>query len=192
MTCFVKAGPEFRVDTRVNGTQADPAVAALALGGFVMTWTDNTYLLEELGGADVRAQIYGAAGERIGGEFLINTETIDHQRDAKIAGLQGGGFVVVWQDFSGTRGDECGSSNAFADSETAPRELPTACATASSILRVGANMMTEARAGFRAFNEGAKDTGWEVDFVALRRALAANAPWTDELTGSIQPREGKK
>lgn len=53
-------------------------------------------------------------------------------------------------------------------------------------------MMTEARAGFRAFNEGAKDTGWEVDFVALRRALAANAPWTDELTGSIQPREGKK
>lgn len=110
MACFVKAGPEFRVDTRVNGTQTDPAVAALASGGFVITWTDNTYLLEEIGGADVRAQIYGAAGERIGGEFLVNTETIDHQRDAKIAGLQGGGFVVVWQDFSGMRGDECGSS----------------------------------------------------------------------------------
>ncbi|MEZ5786515.1 MAG: hypothetical protein R3D62_08620 [Xanthobacteraceae bacterium] len=110
MTCFVKAGPEFRVDTRVNGTQTDPAVAALASGGFVITWTDNTYLLEEIGGADVRAQIYGAAGERIGDEFLVNTETIDHQRDAKIAGLLGGGFVVVWQDFSGMRGDECGSS----------------------------------------------------------------------------------
>jgi 6-oxo-cyclohex-1-ene-carbonyl-CoA hydrolase len=50
------------------------------------------------------------------------------------------------------------------------------------------NMMTEARAGFRAFNEGTRETGREIDFVALRRALAANAPWTDELTESIQPR----
>lgn len=53
------------------------------------------------------------------------------------------------------------------------------------------NMMTEARAGFRAFNEGTKDTGREADFVALRRALADNAPWTDELTNSIQPGAGK-
>jgi 6-oxo-cyclohex-1-ene-carbonyl-CoA hydrolase len=54
------------------------------------------------------------------------------------------------------------------------------------------NMMTEARAGFRAFNEGTKETGREADFVALRRALADNAPWTDELTDSIQPAAGKK
>ncbi len=47
------------------------------------------------------------------------------------------------------------------------------------------NMMTEARAGFRAFNEGTKETGREVDFIALRRALAANTPWSDELTDSI-------
>jgi 6-oxo-cyclohex-1-ene-carbonyl-CoA hydrolase len=53
------------------------------------------------------------------------------------------------------------------------------------------NMMTEARAGFRAFNEGTKDTGREADFVALRRALADNTPWTDELTNSIQPGAGK-
>jgi 6-oxo-cyclohex-1-ene-carbonyl-CoA hydrolase len=50
------------------------------------------------------------------------------------------------------------------------------------------NMMTEARAGFRAFNEGTKETGREVDFVALRQALAAGTPWSDELTESIQPR----
>ncbi|MBI2715978.1 MAG: 6-oxocyclohex-1-ene-1-carbonyl-CoA hydratase [Rhizobiales bacterium] len=53
------------------------------------------------------------------------------------------------------------------------------------------NMMTEARAGFRAFNEGTKETGREVDFVALRRALAANTPWSNELTDSIQPRAKK-
>jgi len=49
------------------------------------------------------------------------------------------------------------------------------------------NMMTEARAGFRAFNEGTKETGREVDFIQLRRALAANAKWDDELTDSIMP-----
>jgi 6-oxo-cyclohex-1-ene-carbonyl-CoA hydrolase len=50
------------------------------------------------------------------------------------------------------------------------------------------NMMTEARAGFRAFNEGTRETGREVDFVALRRALAANTPWSDALTDLIQPK----
>ena len=49
------------------------------------------------------------------------------------------------------------------------------------------NMMTEARAGFRAFNEGTKETGRDVDFIALRRALAGNAPWSDELIERIQP-----
>jgi 6-oxo-cyclohex-1-ene-carbonyl-CoA hydrolase len=54
------------------------------------------------------------------------------------------------------------------------------------------NMMTEARAGFRAFNEGTRETGREADFIALRQALADNTPWSDELTESIQPRVGKK
>jgi len=54
------------------------------------------------------------------------------------------------------------------------------------------NMMTEARAGFRAFNEGTKETGREIDFIGLRRALAANTPWSDELTESIQPRRRKQ
>jgi len=49
------------------------------------------------------------------------------------------------------------------------------------------NMMTEARAGFRAFNEGTKDDR-EIDFVALRQAIAAGEGWSDELTGRIQPR----
>ena len=31
------------------------------------------------------------------------------------------------------------------------------------------------------------ETGREVDFVALRRALAANTPWSDGLTEQIQP-----
>ena len=49
------------------------------------------------------------------------------------------------------------------------------------------NMMNEARTGFRAFNEGTKETGREIDFVALRRALAKGTPWTEELIESLMP-----
>ena len=49
------------------------------------------------------------------------------------------------------------------------------------------NMMTEARAGFRAFNEGTRESGREVDFIALRRALAANRRWDEEFTARIMP-----
>ena len=48
------------------------------------------------------------------------------------------------------------------------------------------NMMTEARAGFTAFNEGPKDDR-EVDFVLLRQKLAAGEGWVGALHDAIQP-----
>ena len=48
------------------------------------------------------------------------------------------------------------------------------------------NMMTEARAGFRAFHYGSKEQR-EVDFVLLRRRLAEGVPWSDELIQEIAP-----
>ena len=50
------------------------------------------------------------------------------------------------------------------------------------------NMMTEGKAGFRAFNQGTRETGREIDFVALRQALAKGTPWTDELVESLMPK----
>ncbi len=52
---------------------------------------------------------------------------------------------------------------------------------------LGQNMMTEARAGFRAFNEGNREVGREIDFVKLRQRLAEGAPWTEELRLEISP-----
>ncbi len=49
------------------------------------------------------------------------------------------------------------------------------------------NMMNEARTGFRAFNEGNREIGREIDFVALRAALAQGTPWTPELIESLMP-----
>ncbi len=48
------------------------------------------------------------------------------------------------------------------------------------------NMVTEARAGFTAFNAGAKDDR-EVDFVLLRQKLAADQSWVGSLHDEIQP-----
>ncbi|HEX6319289.1 MAG TPA: 6-oxocyclohex-1-ene-1-carbonyl-CoA hydratase [Burkholderiales bacterium] len=50
------------------------------------------------------------------------------------------------------------------------------------------NMVTEARAGFTAFNEGPKDDR-EVDFVLLRQKIAAGQPWVGELHDQIQPKK---
>ena len=52
------------------------------------------------------------------------------------------------------------------------------------------NMMNEARTGFRAFNEGNKETGREIDFVKLRQGLAKGVPWTEELIESLMPGKG--
>jgi 6-oxo-cyclohex-1-ene-carbonyl-CoA hydrolase len=48
------------------------------------------------------------------------------------------------------------------------------------------NMVTEARSGFTAFNEGPKDDR-EVDFVLLRQKLAAGQGWVGSLHDEIQP-----
>jgi 6-oxo-cyclohex-1-ene-carbonyl-CoA hydrolase len=53
------------------------------------------------------------------------------------------------------------------------------------------NMATEAKAGFGAFAAGTKETGREIDFVALRRAQALGAPWTPELIDSLMPKSKK-
>lgn len=52
---------------------------------------------------------------------------------------------------------------------------------------LGGNMMTEANMGFRAFNEGTREVGREVDFVAVRRELAEGAKWTQEFIDGHMP-----
>ena len=49
------------------------------------------------------------------------------------------------------------------------------------------NMLAEAKAGFRAFHEGDREIGREVDFVELRRRLARGEEWSDTLIRAISP-----
>jgi serralysin len=84
----------FRVNTETFGSEQQPTIAALSSGGFVVGWTDQ----DEGGGSDITAQIFDAAGAKVGGELAVNSTTFLDQYHPVVAGLPGGGFIVTWQD----------------------------------------------------------------------------------------------
>ncbi|MFQ5675199.1 MAG: 6-oxocyclohex-1-ene-1-carbonyl-CoA hydratase, partial [bacterium] len=51
---------------------------------------------------------------------------------------------------------------------------------------LGMNMLTEGKAGFRAFNEGSKGNR-EVNFIKLRQRLAKGDKWGDDLVDAVMP-----
>jgi len=87
-----KIGGEFLVNTRKANNQLLPAVASLD-GGFVVTWVSKG---EDKSGLGIYAQRYGADGKPAGSEFRVNTAVALDQNHPKVAGLSGGGFVIVW------------------------------------------------------------------------------------------------
>lgn len=105
-----KLGGEFRVNTNTSGAQGNPSITGLANGGFVATWQDGGGTLGDASSFAVKAQVFDAGGEKIGGEFLVNTGKANAQLNSSITALADGGFVIVWEDLSLTLGDASGSS----------------------------------------------------------------------------------
>ncbi|MBL96165.1 MAG: hypothetical protein CMF70_12780, partial [Magnetovibrio sp.] len=99
----IEAGAEFRVNEHTSSSQYDAAVAALADGGYVVTWRDDS---AHSGGssADVRAQRYDSENNTVGGEFRVNEHTGNSQYDPSVAGLADGGYVISWRDDSAHSG----------------------------------------------------------------------------------------
>ena len=91
-------GSEFQVNTPNTVDQQDPSVALDGSGNFVITWSSN-------GGGpnnwDVYAQQYNAAGNTVGGEFLVNTTTSHEQEYASVAMDASGTFVITWSSNDG-------------------------------------------------------------------------------------------
>jgi T1SS-143 domain-containing protein len=98
----VPSGGELHISTATFDAQLYSSVAALANGGFVVTWTSYS---QDGGAAGVYGQRYDASGVTDGLEFRINTETANYQLYSSVAALSDGGFVVTWsslaQDGSG-------------------------------------------------------------------------------------------
>ena len=88
-----KIGPEMLVNTVVTGVQANPTIAPLASGGFVICWEDSSGFPDQV----IKAQIFDANGSKSGSEFLVG-ELGDslYFLYPKVAPLDSGGFVVSW------------------------------------------------------------------------------------------------
>ncbi|RXT36746.1 hypothetical protein [Bradyrhizobium betae] len=105
-----KVGSEFLVNTATASDQLKPTISALPNGGFVVTWYDFSKVGGDSSGSGIKAQIYAADGSKVGGEFLVNTTTVNSQFTPTVTALSNGDFAVAWQDWSGTGGDASGSS----------------------------------------------------------------------------------
>ena len=92
---------EFQVNTYTNSQQADPAVAGLREGGFVVAWKSYAQLH---GNYSLFAQRYHPDGSPAGGEFAVSPAMTNSQQHADVAGLADGGYVITWTTY-GQDGD---------------------------------------------------------------------------------------
>jgi hypothetical protein len=81
-----------------TATETNPHVAALAGGGFVVTWTDSA---GDVNGTSqgIRASVYDASGNLVTGDILVNQfNQAGTQQSNDVTALPDGGFAVVWED----------------------------------------------------------------------------------------------
>ncbi|MNQ70435.1 hypothetical protein D3C85_850740 [compost metagenome] len=89
-------GDEVRVNSTIGNDQVDPSVAALADGGYVVSWMSSS---QDGSGWGIYAQRYDASGVAVGDEVRVNSTTGDDQDTPTVAGLSDGGYVVSWMSY---------------------------------------------------------------------------------------------
>jgi Ca2+-binding RTX toxin-like protein len=91
-------GAEFLVNSYQDNWQDDPQVVAMTDGGFTIMWRSyfNTYEDDEPEGYYVAAQRYNAAGQRIGGERVIDFIDGSASEIEGLTRLADGGIVVTF------------------------------------------------------------------------------------------------
>ncbi len=88
----VAQGGEIQVNTTTNGNQQYPDIAMDSAGNFVIVWDGQG----SGDGNGIFGQRFDAAGNTVGGEILINTETADTQWRATVDMNAAGEFIVTW------------------------------------------------------------------------------------------------
>jgi len=89
-------GSEFQVNSYTTGDQWHPAVAASALGNFVVVWQSVD---QDGSSSGAFGQRFDFLGNPVGSEFQVNSYTTSYQGRPALAAGASGNFVVVWQSF---------------------------------------------------------------------------------------------
>ena len=91
------SGGEFLIPTIHAKAQNGGGIVALAGGGFVATWSDNSSAIPGMtNGRIMKAQIFDDMGAKIGEEFVVNTVMAGNEHSPSIGALPSGGFVVTF------------------------------------------------------------------------------------------------
>jgi Ca2+-binding RTX toxin-like protein len=96
-------GDPVRVNTTTDNFQFNAAIAALDNGDYVVAW--NGVVAGDASNSGVGVQIMTADGILSGGEILANSATSLNQENPAITALEGGRFVVTWDDASAIGAD---------------------------------------------------------------------------------------
>ncbi len=101
------AGAIFEIGS-APGEDPRPSIVQLSNGNIVVVWQDDaidTDSAVDPDGTEVKARIFSPAGVPLGEAFTINTLAAGDQRDADVAALSDGRFVVTWRDANGEPGE---------------------------------------------------------------------------------------
>jgi Ca2+-binding RTX toxin-like protein len=90
------SGTEFQVNSTTLNSQEKPAVAALADGGWLVTWQSSG---QDGSGYGIYAQRYASNGTASGTEFQVNSTTLNSQEQPEITALADGGWLVTWESY---------------------------------------------------------------------------------------------
>lgn len=125
-------GAPFLVNTTTLLDQSAASVTALTGGGFVVAFQDSSASGGDTSGTAVRLQVFGASGEALGDESLVNEITSGDQGLPEILALSDGRFVVVYEDNSG--GVQSGGDDASSTALRAQVFRPNGAASGESFL----------------------------------------------------------
>jgi hypothetical protein len=87
-------GSEFLVNSHTDGDQANPVVAGLPDGGFVVLWESLAQDGESFG---VFGQRFDSSAAPAGAEFQTNTYTTNSQETPEVCADAAGNVLVVWE-----------------------------------------------------------------------------------------------
>jgi Ca2+-binding RTX toxin-like protein len=88
------AGGDILVNATTLASQEEPAVTALADGGFVVTWSSA---LEDGSGFGLYQRHYDSTGATVGPDLRVNDSALGDQWKSAVTALPDGGWIVAWQ-----------------------------------------------------------------------------------------------
>jgi large repetitive protein len=92
-------GAEMKVNTTTSNSQSEPQIAGLSDGGYIVTWSSFG---QDGSGWGVYSQRYDVTGAAVGTETRVSSTTSGDQNRSAVAALDGGGYVIIWEQSDGS------------------------------------------------------------------------------------------